>query len=76
MRDEAFERFHSWHKGWVDGAASRVKNPKFNLPKQTPKRLQEEYELGFQEGRSVSTVSRAKKMMELGYNPKPLRETK
>ncbi len=35
--------------------------------------MAEEYELGYNQGSSEANIARAKKALEVGYNPNPLR---
>lgn len=74
MKDEPFCRFHSWHRGWKDGATSRVKNPDFQLPKQTEVAMVAEYEEGYEAGHKLANECRAVKMKAVGYTPNPLRD--
>jgi hypothetical protein len=65
-----FERFHTFMRGWKDGACGRVMNPIVNSGV-----LLDEYQNGYARGRVDVRVVHIEQMARTGYDPNLLRES-
>lgn len=68
---KGYEEFHSWLKGWQDGARFSAMDKKF-----TEHRLKEHYEKGYEEGRVSRREACKVAMKRYKYKPNILRACK
>lgn len=68
-----FEVFHSYRKGWRDGACARPPDPKFVEHKTRPD-LKEQYKRGHYDGYVAYKLAMNTEMNRTGYKPSILRE--